>query len=158
MAGVVVAKLHSFSSGISNARSSLMLTAGNFVVYSCSRRRNTTVAPRSLSSRGAGTPPSSQLSPAPSSLSSARPLTSNSSGEGTLASGLLLTFLTEWFLNPYNPGKYCQELFLYWRGGRPHIFQEGRVPSQPAVLDNKCGGSFSASLSPSGLAFIWCIF
>ena len=69
-------------------RSSLMLTAGNFVVYSCSRRRNTTVAPRSLASKGAGTPPSSQLSPAPFSLSSARPLTSNSSGEGTLASGL----------------------------------------------------------------------
>ena len=78
---VVVAKLNSFSPGINNARSSLMLTAGQCEDYSCSRRRNTPVVPRHLSSPGVETPQSSQLSPAPSSLSSAQPLTSNSLGE-----------------------------------------------------------------------------
>ena len=146
-----------------------MLTAGQCGGYSCNRRRSTTAVAPVPSSTAAGTPPSFQLSLALSSLSSAPPRTSNWSGEA------ILTYIfarkpkqclvkvkvnvNKESYEVYVRKSRCQELFLYGRCGRPHIFQDSRgLGGESSALDNQCSGSFSPPCCISGLAFNCCIF
>ena len=149
-------------SGQNNARSSSTWTVAVWEACSSSRRRSTWEVPQEMESRaGPRTPPWCLPSPAPSCPRSLRGgLILTRSGRPAMSwmyTCSLITRLVTPRWKDFSQYLYSQKLFLYGRGGRVDILQDGGDWVWPAVLEERRDGSFSVGPACSAhLSFISC--